>query len=341
MATERDALLGSDAGRDSGASVSVRSDPVALGEVRRRSLELHAQGGVASPGLCARGAWGARVACAGSKLPRPCQIAIRVPRASWSAVGGEGAGRVGLERVRMLARRSREAFNDRDAAHVALLQRLWSAGGLRGPWQRQSPQWKELGFQGTDPVTDLRGCGVLALHDLVHLFEHDRGVGAAWLARHLLCAATAINVTALVLVQFQVLESEAPAPGAGGLMDPSTLPGMAPTALSLAESRAVQLDAMAALLHLLQAARDEERAQEAFSQIVVAGVQLVLWGWDQHCRADRARVPSPMEVRPVLYSARVRLVHLLAMQPDSLEQLATWTRALEGDVLVDLDAGIV
>jgi hypothetical protein len=344
MASERDALLGHDARQGGAASVIFCGEAAALIVVRRRSLKRHAQGGGAGglgdgepPGLCARGAWGARVACAGSSLPRPCQIPIRVPRASWSAVGGEGAG---LVRVRNLARRSREAFNERDATHTALLERLWSAGGLRGPFQRHAPQWKELGFQGTDPATDLRGCGMLALHDLVHLFERERGVGAAWLERHLLCAATAINVTAMVLVQLNVLESISPAPGAGGLMDPSTLPGAAPTALSRAESRAVQLDAMGALLHLLQAARDEERAQEAFSQLVAAGMQLVLWGWDQHCRTEHARVPSPMELRPVLYSARVRLVHLLAMQPDSLEQLASWMRALEGDVLVSVDAGI-
>ena len=38
---------------------------------------------------------------------------------------------------------------------------------------RYGKHWATLGFQGTDPTTDLRGCGVLGLLHLLLLHEHD------------------------------------------------------------------------------------------------------------------------------------------------------------------------
>lgn len=36
---------------------------------------------------------------------------------------------------------------------------------------RQDPQWKRLGFQGTDPATDFRSAGVLSVRSMVHFAE--------------------------------------------------------------------------------------------------------------------------------------------------------------------------
>lgn len=41
------------------------------------------------------------------------------------------------------------------------------------PWPgRRSEQWKELGFQGSDPLTDFRAMGLLAVHCLVYMGEN-------------------------------------------------------------------------------------------------------------------------------------------------------------------------
>jgi len=40
-------------------------------------------------------------------------------------------------------------------------------------WCRYGPHWAALGFQGSDPTTDLRGCGILGLLHLLLLHEHD------------------------------------------------------------------------------------------------------------------------------------------------------------------------
>lgn len=34
---------------------------------------------------------------------------------------------------------------------------------------RKTRQWQELGFQGTDPATDFRGAGLLALETLLYV----------------------------------------------------------------------------------------------------------------------------------------------------------------------------
>ena len=57
-----------------------------------------------------------------------------------------------------------------EATHGDLLKRLWKAG-LDGPFERRSQKWQLLGFQGTDPATDLRACKLLGLKTLVTFLE--------------------------------------------------------------------------------------------------------------------------------------------------------------------------
>ncbi|KAG5476487.1 hypothetical protein LSCM1_04199 [Leishmania martiniquensis] len=64
------------------------------------------------------------------------------------------------------------SFDKENRSHVNLLQQLWMATGKpASAYSPLGPQWGVVGFQGTDPVTDLRGGGVLALRQLVHFAQ--------------------------------------------------------------------------------------------------------------------------------------------------------------------------
>ena len=72
----------------------------------------------------------------------------------------------------------RTSFDDDEPSHVALLTRLWVASFPFEPFERISPMWQSVGFQNKDPVKDLRGGGLLALRQLVHLAEKKPAVMA-------------------------------------------------------------------------------------------------------------------------------------------------------------------
>jgi hypothetical protein len=52
-----------------------------------------------------------------------------------------------------------------------------SFAGKPGPVPRLGPHWADLGFQGDDPATDLRG--VLGLLQLLLLLHHDAAAADA------------------------------------------------------------------------------------------------------------------------------------------------------------------
>ena len=60
-----------------------------------------------------------------------------------------------------LRRKALQPFDDSDPRHLLALETLWHCafpGGLHPqPFERTSKQWSQLGFQGLDPCTDLRG----------------------------------------------------------------------------------------------------------------------------------------------------------------------------------------
>ncbi len=51
--------------------------------------------------------------------------------------------------------------------------------GKPGPVPRLGPHWADIGFQGDNPATDLRGAGVLGLLQLLYLHHHDAAAAAA------------------------------------------------------------------------------------------------------------------------------------------------------------------
>jgi hypothetical protein len=102
----------------------------------------------------------------------------------------------------------RETFSKQNPKHVSLLEELWS--NLRPGVSRQGPSdWSELGFQGLDPSTDLRGMGLLGLVQLVYFSARGQGAEAQRVLvvshhprRFFPLAATGINVTAFVMELF-------------------------------------------------------------------------------------------------------------------------------------------
>ena len=114
------------------------------------------------------------------------------------------------------------AYDEMQTEHVEMLETLWrscfeedgvtfpsSASASSSSPRRQprlgsaSEKWKEMGWQGTHPSTDLRGCGVFALENLVYfaqtrkdsfkvLVEKKNGTRSDW---EYPFAAAGVNVT--------------------------------------------------------------------------------------------------------------------------------------------------
>ncbi|EGC40416.1 hypothetical protein DICPUDRAFT_96234 [Dictyostelium purpureum] len=76
-------------------------------------------------------------------------------------------------RFQVITNRKNVVFNKESPEHDALLMKLWN---LTFPSvkleSRVSEQWKQMGFQGTDPCTDFRGMGIFGLDNLVYFAEH-------------------------------------------------------------------------------------------------------------------------------------------------------------------------
>jgi hypothetical protein len=65
-----------------------------------------------------------------------------------------------------------EKYDTTNPKHEKLLKRLWDISFPdRKLKNRISPQWKDMGFQGTDPATDFRGGGVFGLWNLIYFAE--------------------------------------------------------------------------------------------------------------------------------------------------------------------------
>jgi len=79
-----------------------------------------------------------------------------------------------LERTQArLVALANEKFNVHEESHRATLHALWQQAFNEVPFptERRSSRWSELSFQGQDPVSDLRGAGVLGVVHLTRLLE--------------------------------------------------------------------------------------------------------------------------------------------------------------------------
>lgn len=63
-------------------------------------------------------------------------------------------------------------FDEKDSTHLTLIQRLWKAVNSDQEFPGlNSAKWIDLGFQGKNPVSDLRAAGLLGLEHLVYFAE--------------------------------------------------------------------------------------------------------------------------------------------------------------------------
>ncbi|KAJ9170984.1 hypothetical protein P3X46_019040 [Hevea brasiliensis] len=122
------------------------------------------------------------------------------------------------QRLKKLQERLQTPFDETRPDHQEALRSLWNAAfpdvALAG---LISEQWKEMGWQGPNPSTDFRGCGFIALENLLffartypvsfrRLLFKQGGKRATW---EYPFAVAGINVS-FMLIQMLDLQSEKP-----------------------------------------------------------------------------------------------------------------------------------
>ncbi|KAK3287830.1 hypothetical protein CYMTET_4676 [Cymbomonas tetramitiformis] len=97
-------------------------------------------------------------------------------------------------------------FDENEEMHHRLLQTIFRKyTGATGTVARYGSHWEDVGFQGKDPATDLRSCGVLGLVHLLYLHHHNEQSAAAiyMLSRDTIqefpLAPLSINLTSIAL----------------------------------------------------------------------------------------------------------------------------------------------
>jgi len=80
-----------------------------------------------------------------------------------------------------------EQFDPQNSAHEQLLKSIWSAMRPEEPYVRTGAGWKEIGFQGEDPASDVRAGGLLAVQCLAH-FATTQTVGMRLMLREIRAA---------------------------------------------------------------------------------------------------------------------------------------------------------
>eukprot|EP00241_Pyramimonas_parkeae_P003356 CAMPEP_0114244054 /NCGR_PEP_ID=MMETSP0058-20121206/11127_1 /TAXON_ID=36894 /ORGANISM="Pyramimonas parkeae, CCMP726" /LENGTH=712 /DNA_ID=CAMNT_0001356953 /DNA_START=355 /DNA_END=2493 /DNA_ORIENTATION=- len=66
-------------------------------------------------------------------------------------------------------------FDDDEPMHFRVLQSIFKKfTGAQGQIPRYGAHWEDVGFQGSDPATDLRSCGMLGLMQLLYLHHHHK-----------------------------------------------------------------------------------------------------------------------------------------------------------------------
>jgi len=110
------------------------------------------------------------------------------------------------ERLRVFAM-AKMQMDDNQEMHVRLLHTVYMKyTGSTLAMPRYGPHWDDIGFQGNDPATDLRGCGMLGLLHMLLLVHHDsENAGAIFrLSRderqNFPLTITSINITRWTLV---------------------------------------------------------------------------------------------------------------------------------------------
>lgn len=122
------------------------------------------------------------------------------------------------QRLQRLKERLDVPFDENRPDHQEALKALWYAAFPDTPLNGLvSEQWKEMGWQGSNPSTDFRGCGFVSLENLLffartypvsfrRILLKQEGERAAW---EYPFAVAGINVT-FMLIQMLDLHSDRP-----------------------------------------------------------------------------------------------------------------------------------
>jgi len=114
-------------------------------------------------------------------------------------------------------------FDEADPMHFKIISAVYQRFTSLPKPQRYGSHWADVGFQGNDPATDLRSCGVLGLVQLLHLWDHHPGNAAVIynMSRDAVhefpLAVVAMNVTKWCLQSMRTGRITAAANRAGGM----------------------------------------------------------------------------------------------------------------------------
>ena len=79
-----------------------------------------------------------------------------------------------IQIIKLHQRRIQERYDSNNKDHVASLQRIWKLANFEGEFSQKNEQWRLIGFQGDDPISDLRGGGMLALDSILYHIENKQ-----------------------------------------------------------------------------------------------------------------------------------------------------------------------
>ncbi|ETO33526.1 hypothetical protein RFI_03575 [Reticulomyxa filosa] len=81
-----------------------------------------------------------------------------------------------LEEREQIFKMAKLGLNQENKLHSRIMQKIWSqlikSHGLEVAYVKIGSQWEKIGFQGTDPATDVRGYGMLGVLQLLWLIEY-------------------------------------------------------------------------------------------------------------------------------------------------------------------------
>ena len=100
-------------------------------------------------------------------------------------------------------------FDHGDSVHIGMLASVYAA--LRGEpdMPAKGEHWANIGFQNDDPATDLRGGGMLALHQMIYLvlyyrqFSRDMFALSVDQTQHYPLAIALVNITSVTVAAMQ------------------------------------------------------------------------------------------------------------------------------------------
>ena len=103
------------------------------------------------------------------------------------------------ETLQALRSRTAAAFDASNAVHEGTLRALWGAAFPGDPFEATSARWGELGFQGKNPLSDLRAAGFQGLQHLTQfLIDYRSGLPAECRPERFPLALASVTCTAML-----------------------------------------------------------------------------------------------------------------------------------------------